>query len=911
MKLERLCTASFGGLEAFDSGEEPLGDLIVVSGRNESGKTTFFHMLGSLLYGIYPTSPDQHPYAPWSGHELQMEADLRVQGDQLWSITRRLKASPAGLLKRGEGELTLRNDTLPCVTHVTRNVFHQIFALTHSEVATLESEAWSQLQDRLIGAMGARDLVTARSAAEALEGEAGSLWRPDRRGKQEVRGLRERIHEARARRRQASDTDRILRRAMGDLERARHDLKEAKLGREQQRLVIERTTTLLPAKKQLDHAAALEREAGPLEDLEGIPADPAAAHHRLVADVTKLQQRLARICENTKVPTKRIAEFGPAHARVLEGRTAIEDLGTEVAGSRTAHTRLGSLTREVQDRRRQISASVNEIFTRALTEEEQGVVRRIIPRQLRERARAAAQVRDRQRERDIRSSLRPAPPAPSLRTLVLGGAAGLAAASIWTVGVEGSWLKGLAGLLAVVSVTLITRWWTMREAYARNGPGVSDNPEITGGAAPGGGPEQGDATRTSPTTAAATDMETARGKLLEVLGDLPVREDVLEEAGPELAATITRLQELMQDLEARTAEADDLNSSLKEASARIASVGAGLEIELPGEDSAAVHVLQSKLRDAQRAEESSISAARELDVLEATQQELRQELDERTRDLDLLEDAARRLGGEDVEAGLQTATRRQSARRRAEQIREDVSRLHPDLEELSARLDQLESAKGGAMGDDELAAARLALDEQSNHIEELTGRVKELEHECARAGEQATVDQIDGEIEAFESDLDDLESEHDRKLLLAHIIREADRRFRDEHQPDVVRKASEYLKTITGARYDRINVGEGGSFYVRGAGADTPVEASLLSTGAREQLYLSIRLAVMNHLDEGRERLPLCVDEAFVNWDASRRAKGFELLRQLSEIRQVFVMTCHEPWADELVELGAQRIDLK
>ncbi len=259
---------------------------------------------------------------------------------------------------------------------------------------------------------------------------------------------------------------------------------------------------------------------------------------------------------------------------------------------------------------------------------------------------------------------------------------------------------------------------------------------------------------------------------------------------------------------------------------------------------------------------------------------------------------------------MEAAGRRQRARERAEQIREDLTRSHPDLEDLAARLDQLESSDGGPMGDDELAAARLGLEEQSDQIEELTGRVKELEHDCARAGEQTTTDQIDGEIVALEADLAHLEAEHDRKFLLAHLIREADRQFRDEHQPDVVRKASEYLKTVTSGRYERITVGEGGSFHVSGLESDGPVEASRLSTGAREQLYMAIRLAVMSHLDEGKERLPVFVDEALVNWDASRRTQGFALLRDLSRTRQVFVMTCHAPWADELVEQGARRIDL-
>ncbi len=897
MRIERVQAAAFGGLEAFDSGEEPLGELVVVSGRNESGKTTFFHMLGAILYGIYPTSLDQHPYAPWSGTELNVEADLRVDGDEVWNVRRRLRAAPAGLLTRGDDELTLRNETLPCATHVPRTVFHQVFALTLAEVATLESEAWSKLQDRLIGAMGARDLVTARSAAEELEGEAGALWRPDRRGKQKVRTLRDKVQDAKARRRQASDTDRLLRDSVGELERARDELRSAKLLREQQRLLIERTTTLLPTKKLLDQVVQLEQDVGSKEDLEGIPADPVAAHGRLAADLEKLGGRLAQVCENSKAPKELIAAFGAHDSQVLDARAAIEHLGAEVAGSKTAHNRLGALSREAQDRRRHVEVSVNEIFTRSLSEDEEGVLRRIVPSQLRDRVRSSARVRDRQKEEEIRSSLRRETPAASLQTLVLGSVMGLTAGLLWASSLEASWLSTVIGTLALAAAVAITRWWTMKETSARSGQE---------------GSSQGRDPSTSTPRTESSEAETSiHDKLLDVFGDLPMREEVLQEVGPELAATITRLQELLQDIDTRIAETDDLTMALKKAREQIASVGAELGIDLPSEDSAAVHVLQSTLRESQRAEESSVSAARELEVLERSRLEIRQELDERTRDLNVLEDAARRLGQGDVSKGLENAARRQSAQRRAEQIREDLHRSHPDLEDLIKRLDQLERTEGGPMGDDELAVARIAVDEQSNHIEELTGSVKELEHRCARASEQATADQVDGEIEALDADLDHLESEHDRKLLLAHVIREADRRFRDEHQPDVVRRAAGYLKTITSARYDRINVGEGGSFHVRGAGSDALVEASRLSTGAREQLYLSIRLAVMNHLDQGRERLPLCVDEAFVNWDTERRKKGFELLRQLLKTRQVFVMTCHGPWADELVDLGARRIELK
>jgi uncharacterized protein YhaN len=188
-----------------------------------------------------------------------------------------------------------------------------------------------------------------------------------------------------------------------------------------------------------------------------------------------------------------------------------------------------------------------------------------------------------------------------------------------------------------------------------------------------------------------------------------------------------------------------------------------------------------------------------------------------------------------------------------------------------------------------------------------------LQNTYERAAERATADQIDGEIDALESEMRRLEREHDRKIVLAHSVREADRRFREEHQPDVVRRASRYLATITDDRYDHILLGDSGEFYVRPrchSGTNSAVAATSLSTGATQQLYLAMRLAIMSHLDHDRERLPMFIDEAFVNWDAARRGRGFQLLRELSRTRQVFVMTCHEPWADELIDVGATRLRL-
>lgn len=72
-----------------------------------------------------------------------------------------------------------------------------------------------------------------------------------------------------------------------------------------------------------------------------------------------------------------------------------------------------------------------------------------------------------------------------------------------------------------------------------------------------------------------------------------------------------------------------------------------------------------------------------------------------------------------------------------------------------------------------------------------------------------------------------------------------------------------------------------------------------LSGGAREQLGVLVRLGLAEVL-AGDRRLPVILDDALVNSDATRRARMVEVLRRASERLQILVFTCHEEDFDRL-----------
>ena len=123
------------------------------------------------------------------------------------------------------------------------------------------------------------------------------------------------------------------------------------------------------------------------------------------------------------------------------------------------------------------------------------------------------------------------------------------------------------------------------------------------------------------------------------------------------------------------------------------------------------------------------------------------------------------------------------------------------------------------------------------------------------------------------------------------------------------------MERLTAGRYHRILVdetGDGELFQLAGPGLPRPVPlTSPISTGTLEQAYLSLRLAIVDHLDHGQERLPLFLDEALVNWDAVRRERGLEVLAEVSGGRQVFAFTCHPEMASRLEAHGAHVVRLE
>jgi len=115
--------------------------------------------------------------------------------------------------------------------------------------------------------------------------------------------------------------------------------------------------------------------------------------------------------------------------------------------------------------------------------------------------------------------------------------------------------------------------------------------------------------------------------------------------------------------------------------------------------------------------------------------------------------------------------------------------------------------------------------------------------------------------------------------------------------------AGRHLERITGGRYGEIGIDPVGldltlapcpDDIVDGQGAgEVPVSISpeMLSRGTADQVYLSVRLALVD-LIGGRLSLPIFLDDPFVHFDPRRRSEALGIIGEFSDEHQVILFTC-------------------
>ncbi|PIR01621.1 MAG: hypothetical protein COV66_00395 [Nitrospinae bacterium CG11_big_fil_rev_8_21_14_0_20_45_15] len=205
-------------------------------------------------------------------------------------------------------------------------------------------------------------------------------------------------------------------------------------------------------------------------------------------------------------------------------------------------------------------------------------------------------------------------------------------------------------------------------------------------------------------------------------------------------------------------------------------------------------------------------------------------------------------------------------------------------------------------------------DTRLKEMKETRDRLLQEIGETRQAMEQiANDDALTEQQNQWESDrqtLNEIARKWATHQIALYMLSEAKSIYEKTRQPGVIKSATAIFDQITANRYAGIfKPAEHDDIIVQTS--DGKQKGFLeMSRGAREQLYLSMRLGLIEEYETRSEPLPIIMDDVFVNFDDKRAKEVIAVLNQFAQSRQVILMTCHHWSATALQSAGAHMIEI-
>ncbi|MGA0894005.1 MAG: hypothetical protein ACO3S5_05225 [Ilumatobacteraceae bacterium] len=207
------------------------------------------------------------------------------------------------------------------------------------------------------------------------------------------------------------------------------------------------------------------------------------------------------------------------------------------------------------------------------------------------------------------------------------------------------------------------------------------------------------------------------------------------------------------------------------------------------------------------------------------------------------------------------------------------------------------------------------INELDDTLTELTQRLNgllqsrgSLLHQLDDITSRADLAAINQAIEQAAADQREVATEGAAWWVAHRLVADVKDEVEANQQPELVRRASELARRITGGHWQSISTDDG-ELVVR-QGADSIAQKSL-SAGARDVLRLVIRLAVAEaHSAKKGTALPIILDDPTASVDSTRAPRLFEVLAEFAVQHQVILMTHDEQTIAQAIAVGAVEVPI-
>ncbi|KPU46224.1 DNA replication and repair protein RecF [Oxobacter pfennigii] len=883
MKFKSIKAKSFGCLEDWES-PEITQDIIVVYGNNEAGKSTVFNMINTLIYGWNPASRDLNPYIPWGQSQGECSAGLTLNDGSTMEVNRRLKSTAEGKIIKDEKLIPIGNNAIEGAEYLPRQVFDEIYSITLEQLRFPHNSVWQKVQDQLLGGQYASFIQPVSKVISKLVLESNSLWRPDRHGNPMDKKLKEELKELNKKLTDSLENEKRISGISKRLDEIKDEISDIIERKSRLIFLMDKTERLHPVKKKLQNLKELNEKAEGAKNYDFLPQNPREELKRLDIKTDNLDKKLKEAVLTKNETESKLDVYSPLDKLIYENRDkiklAIKSYGQNISDINAASDLSNGLLR-FKDR---IVNKAKECLQGGWTSESLKALKAIDEAELRAGLSSFKKANYNYKEHNLRMAARKSHAQADEGIMFY-----IISALLIIIGLT-SFVLSTGSLIKVIfALVFSTGIITLYAAY-------SQKSKVNKGS---GLKEEEKQLRKLDTL-----REEALNKVKASLKGLNIAALRLEEPDDSLLVDVNTLKSLLNDWEEIKNKKDIIDKRLSKGQQEISVLLNILSLKGSGDILSTINMLDNLMDKAEENYNIHNNCLARLNEIQKAVEEIQKELKETIYLKEEILKGIQTLDGENNHEKLLKLEELRDFRQRAHNIKGELEREYIGLEGIIEEINKLSGQPEFILDEESLARAKAEREQLDNLLNNLNMEAGSKLKEMEQRQEERAADDIKGEIESLEILRKRNAIERDRLQLMKNIIAFSDRKFRDENQPDILLRAGKYLETITGGRYDRLYILEDTDTYLEVRLKDTKETIDVnkaLSRGTKEQIYLSLRLGLLDHLDDKKESFPLFLDEALVNWDSFRLNNVLTLLKDISKKRQVFIFTCHK-WFKDILE---------
>ena len=321
MRLEAFHIDGFGIYQ--DEGLDSLPEgLVLLTGENESGKTTLLEFFRFMLFGPERRAAGRNDYQPLAGG---------VRGGRLLLVSRdghRLR------VERRENRLTLTEDDAPAppealtarLRGLDRGAYRAIFAVGVPDLQGLDLLGQDQVRSWLFAAGAGPGAAAVPGVLKYLEGELEGLLKPRKGGR--LNEIRDRLREIARQVRDLQPEAARFAALKAQREQLEAELQDRKAERTRREVRLKRLQLLAQAREPWVRFLAAQERLAEYEDAADFPPEAVTHRERLAAARASLEAEKEAAREELAWLHRERAGLSP-DPRLLEHRQEIEGLLAE------------------------------------------------------------------------------------------------------------------------------------------------------------------------------------------------------------------------------------------------------------------------------------------------------------------------------------------------------------------------------------------------------------------------------------------------------------------------------------------------------------------------------------------------------------------------------------------------------